>query len=394
MFPLEPYRIPRPRQAARALVTEVEQMHRSIVLLGLSFLLLPCVGSSQDAPTSVGTRVVTKYGTALKTDQGVVDEGKTFRVYTVDRKDGDRLWVVSGSKAGWVRASEAIPFNRAIEFYTDEIKREPTSLSYQMRGNVWREQKDHDRAIDDYNKAIRISPWDAKAHFYRADAWMDKQDAEKALDDLNEAILLDHTQAEAFDARGSVWMQKGRIERALTDYNEAIRLEPEYAIGICDRGSVWLTRKDYDRAIADYNQAIRLDPKLTMAFENRGHAWLDKKEFAKALADFEESIRLEPSDAFPYAIRAWIWSTCPDAKLRDGKKAVESAARACELSEWKAAYCIESLAAAYAESGDFDKASQLQDDANRLHPEGIAREYGRGRLILYRRDKKPYRDNN
>ena len=47
--------------------------------------------------------------------------------YKVERADGDRLWLIAGSVAGWGRPSEAVPFNVAIDYYTQEIRANPRS---------------------------------------------------------------------------------------------------------------------------------------------------------------------------------------------------------------------------------------------------------------------------
>ena len=81
-------------------------------------------------------------------------------------------------------------------------------------------------------------------------------------------------------------------------------------------------------------------------------------------------------------------ATCPDAKFQDGKMAVESATRACQLSEWKGANYLDTLAAAYAEEGTFDKAVEWQEKAIQLSPH---MESFQERLRLYK-EKKPYRE--
>ena len=81
----------------------------------------------------------------------------------------------------------------------------------------------------------------------------------------------------------------------------------------------------------------------------------------------------------------------PDAKFRDGKKALESATKACELSEWKDSYHVDTLAAAYAEAGDFDAAVKWQTKATALYEPGEDQKNAQWRLKLYQ-EKKPYRE--
>jgi tetratricopeptide (TPR) repeat protein len=116
-----------------------------------------------------------------------------------------------------------------------------------------------------------------------------------------------------------------------------------------------------------------------------------KNNYNKALADFDEAIRLDADDAWAYAIRAWIWATCPDDRLRDGLRAVESALKACELTAWKEFSPLSSLAAAYAETGDFARAAETQEKANDLAEDDDDRQRGAERLERYR-DGKPFRE--
>ena len=104
-------------------------------------------------------------------------------------------------------------------------------------------------------------------------------------------------------------------------------------------------------ALDDLNHAIRFDPMRADLFRDRGQVYAMDGLWPQALADMETAIRLDPGDVEAHVSLAWTLATCSDAKLRDGTKAVASATRACELTQWKSARPVATLAAAFAEKG-------------------------------------------
>jgi len=83
----------------------------------------------------------------------------------------------------------------------------------------------------------------------------------------------------------------------------------------------------------------------------------------KAISDLNESIRLDSNGANSYNNLAWILATCPTDSVRNGKQAVQAATKACELTQWNNAHSLGTLAASYAETGDFDQAVKYQMQA-------------------------------
>src|SRR6516162_5515332 len=119
-------------------------------------------------------------------------------------------------------------------------------------------------------------------------------DYDRAITDFNEAIRLDPKSALALMGRGDAYTNKGDHDRALADYNEAIRLDPKSALAFSDRGVAYANKGDYDRALADYNEAIRLDPNNALAFCNRGKLKLNIND-ASGNADIAKARQLDPS---------------------------------------------------------------------------------------------------
>jgi tetratricopeptide (TPR) repeat protein len=86
------------------------------------------------------------------------------------------------------------------------------------------------------------------------------------------------------------------------------------------------------------------------------NALLNVGKHPEAKETFEKIVKVTPDDEVMINNLSWMLSTSPDDKLRDGKRALELALKACELSNYDEAYILSTLAAAYAELGDFDKA--------------------------------------
>ena len=314
-------------------------------------------------------------------------------VVPVSKEDGDRLWIRSHSREGWVEKKEAILLEEASAFFSEKVRANPDSpWAYNMRAIAWAARGELENAIDDYTDAIRLDPNSAIAFNNRGNAWGEKKVYTKAIADYTDAIRLNPDYAVAYNNRGSAWDKKKDYDKAIADYTEALRIDPKYALVYKNRGIVWGRKQEYDKAIDDYTEAIRIYPNYAVAFDERGNVWDKKKEYEKAIADFTEAVRIDPKYALAFNNLAWRLATIPKDSVRDGKKAVEFATKACELTNWKEANFVDTLAAAYAESGQFEKAidweKKAREDGTYLDQHD---KESLERLKLYEQ-KKPYRE--
>ena len=224
-------------------------------------------------------------------------------------------------------------------------------------------KREWNKAIADFTEAIRLNPRLALAYGGRGFAYSQKDDWDKAIADCTEAIGLDPKLGLAYSSRGFAYLQKKEWDKAIADYTEAIGIDPKRAEDYASRGDAYSQKDDWDKAIAGYTEAIRLDPKNAWAYGKRGIAYRQKGEWDKAVADAKKVIELEPDDPQGYNTAAWLLATCPKDAVRNGAEAITFATKACELTEWKRPFLFDTLAAAYAEAGQFDKAVEWQQKA-------------------------------
>jgi tetratricopeptide (TPR) repeat protein len=181
---------------------------------------------------------------------------------------------------------------RAIPDYDEAIRLNPTyAHPYLGRGNANRELGEFDRALADYNEAIRLDPRDPYIYHGRANVWVDRGEFDRAIADETEALNLDPKYSESYSGRAIAWSRKGEFDRALRDHDEAVRLAPKEPRYLSSRGATWRLRGDLERSLADLNQAIRLAPDHALALTFRGDTFRYLGQFDRALADYDRALR-------------------------------------------------------------------------------------------------------
>ncbi len=290
-------------------------------------------------------------------------------------------------------------YDKAIAQYSEAIQLDPkVGKYYYARGLCYVAKGEKDKAVADFNRVIHLDPNSLEsrdAYNCMGNVYCEQKDYQKALADYDAAIRLDGKDPHGFYNRGCCYGEMGDIAKSIPDFTEAIRLDPNYTDAYLARGISYSQEGEIDHAIDDYSTVIRLNPKNTMAYSNRGTSYREKHQYARAAADYESAVRLDSRDPLAYRNLAWLLATCPKPELRDGKRAVEHARKACDLTRWNDPAALDVLAAAYAELGDFDAAIRWEKKALELPAEGTPDRNPaalRNRLHLYEKHE-PYRDS-
>jgi tetratricopeptide (TPR) repeat protein len=280
----------------------------------------------------------------------------------------------------------------AVCVVTGTLRAEIKVNSTADEGDAAFKQGNYDLAISKYTEILKKKPNDSIILNDRATAYQQKKDYAHAIVDFNKALSI-KADGFVYYNRAITYQAMRAHDKAISDFTRALKLTPhkppietDCLIG---RAHSYVEKENADAALADLNEAIKIGTDESDAYVLRGIVHKVRHEYELSVADYEKAIALNPNEARSYDAEAYLLSVCPMPKYRDGKKAVKYAGKACELTKWQGVDSLETLAAAYAESGQFDDAVKFQTKAAEIDP----RQADQVRLTLYQQ-KQPFRDLN
>jgi protein O-mannosyl-transferase len=170
---------------------------------------------------------------------------------------------------------------------------------------------------------------------------------------------------------GNVLERIGRLDEALAHFRQAVELRPDFPDAHYDLGVALFRKGDVDAAIVEWRTTLALYPTDPGTNTSLANALVQKGLFGEAVAHFKVALQSEPDSAAPLNNLAWLLSAAPDESVRNGAQAVDLALRLNRVTQQKNPFFIRTLAAAYAEAGQFEKAVETGKIASSLaHVQG------------------------
>ena len=261
------------------------------------------------------------------------------------------------------------------------------SVAHSNYGYVLYQKGDVQDAIRNYKEALEINLDYAQAHFNLGVVFLNRGELEDAIAEYKQALKIDPDYMEAHFDLGSALALNGNLEEAIAQYRKVLEIKPDYAeadynlgrilllngnldeaMACLDKtaaggpdsparwfnlGNGFLQEQDWDCAIVCYRQAIKIAPRLADAYANLGVALSQKREIKQAVDSWRNALEINPDQIYVQNNLAWLLATTPDASLRNGAQAVALSTRANQISGGGNPMLLHTLAAAYAEAGNY-----------------------------------------
>src|SRR5579862_691281 len=248
-------------------------------------------------------------------------------------------------------------------------------------------QMEYAAAADAYSQALELNHDDLNSWHGLSKALDALGHPDQALKALEQAAKLAPNDAQIQFDFGNRLFQRGNVGNAIDVLAGALKLAPDSAEIHSSLGAALATAGRLPEALSEFDAALKYNPRHTDALVNRGRVLSLMGRGFEAISSFRGALNIDPKRADAASALAWILATSPGDKLRNGAEAVTLAEKACELTQRRNPLMLDTLAAAYAEAGQFEKAVATEESALKLNPNDALAKEIRGHLEMFKAGK-------
>jgi protein O-mannosyl-transferase len=223
-----------------------------------------------------------------------------------------------------------------------------------------------DDAIAHYRTTLEMQPnfWDADYNL--GSALLGKGQVDEAIFYCDKAVRMQPNDPDAQVALANAVLQKRRIDDAIVHYQKAVAIRPDYFLARYGLGHALLEKGKFDAAIEHSRAALLIQPNNADCHTVLAIALDEKGQSAEAIEHYEKALEISPQSVSALNNLAWLLATVSNASLRNGVRAIQFAQQADQLSGGNNALVLRTLAAAYAEAGQFGNAIESAQAARQL----------------------------
>lgn len=282
--------------------------------------------------------------------------------------------------------------DEALETINKAIDLEPENFLYLLhRARAYGMMKKYDEAVNDLNLILKPNPKFSAGLLMRARNYQLQDKTDEAKADL-EAVMSDEEDRNRIAA---LVLSMGDNDSAVNDMIELVKLKPDDADLITQLGVLYAVTKKPMKSIETFTEALTKKPDDAKILSHRADRYLGIGKHAEAISDYEAIMKLNVADKLLLSQvlnnYAWVLATSPEEKVRDGKLSVDLGKQACDITKYKAPHILSTLAAGYAEIGDWENAVKFSTQAIEIGKDHEQKEHLEKELASYK-EKKPWRE--
>ena len=258
---------------------------------------------------------------------------------------------------------------------------------------TWFQAEHWQNGITIFKHTLDVTKNNCVANCELGHALMRNGKLDEAVVQLYKALKINPNYEEAHANLGCTLARQGKVNDAIYHYQEALRINQNNVKVHNNLGVLLAGQGKVNDAIYHYQEALWINPKYAGAYYNLGKIYANKGDIGNTILYYKKTLKVSPNIAEALYNLSWIYATNENEKYRNGKKAVKLAEKLCGLQNYSHPLSLDALAAAYAETSEFDRAVKVAQQGLSLAlmhgPEELASGLTK-RLQLYQ-DGLPYR---
>ena len=292
-------------------------------------------------------------------------------------------------------------FAEARKICTKLVEQYPTyGEGYALLGKIAMGEQNYREATMHWSKSLEFNPEDPIAHNQLGLALFELGDLSGAIKSARNLLDIDPSLAVAHSNLGRYLVHHGQLTEGMECLQNALAINPDLGMAHLSLADAMTTNKDFDQAEDHYQRTIelgvkvaethlqlagicRIQNRLSEAIEHCRRAIEAREDYiaahhnlatalqaegndVEAVKHFYRAVELDPQFVLSLNNLAWILATHPDPKIRQKDEALTFARRAADATKYQAAGILDTLAAAYANSGQFEEAVETAHSALKL----------------------------
>ena len=210
-----------------------------------------------------------------------------------------------------------------------------------------------------FKHTLNITKNNCVAHCELGHALMRNGKLDEAVIQFYKALKINPNYEEAYVNLGCTFAAQKNISDAICHYNKALLINPDNAKTHNNLGVLLAGKGKFNDAFYHYKEALRINSKYAGVYYNLGKIYANRGEIEYALLYYKKALQVSPNMTEALYNLSWIYATNENEKYRNGKKAVKLAEKLCGLQNYSHPLSLDALAAAYAETGKFNRAVKV-----------------------------------